>query len=338
MNLETSAFGCHSSFDQADLVLIPAPWDATASYSPGTALGPELIRKASFQMDFFQPLFARAYNHKIHFAPPDPLIESLNKEAGAKARAVQKHWTDDKIQTREEKALCAQVNQSSQILLDWIYKKSHHILEKGKIPALVGGEHSISEGLIRRVGEQYKGEYGLLHIDAHADLKEAYQGFGHSHASVMFNVLHHLPEAPKKLVQVGVRDFCEQEHHLIEQDPRITCFFDHKIHEQRFKGETWATICHKIIGLLPEKVYISLDIDGLSWDCGPGTGTPVPGGLSFQQTLYLLSEIKRQKKKLIAFDLVETAPGDGVAGFSSEWNGNVSARLIYLMAGLALFN
>ena len=330
------AFGCNSSFDKADLVLIPVPWDATASYSRGTALGPELIRKASFQMDFFNPLFSCAYNHRIHFARPDPFIESLNKEAGAKAQAAQKRWTDDKKLSHKEKALCAQVNQASQDMLDWVYKKACNTAERGKIPALVGGEHSISEGLVRWIGERYKGEFGLLHIDAHADLREAYQGFRHSHASVMFNILR-LPKGPKKLAQVGVRDFCEEERRLIEQDPRMACFFDHEIAPRVFNGEPWAKICQEIIGLLPEKIYISLDIDGLSWDCGPGTGTPVPGGLSFQQTLYLLSEIKRQNKKLVAFDLAETAPGGKAAGFSSEWNGNVSARLIYFMAGLALF-
>ena len=317
--------------------MIPVPWDATASYSRGTALGPALIRKASFQLDFFHPLFSCAYNHRIHFAPPDSLIEPLNRLACAKAQSVQRDWTDGKTHSPAEKALCAQVDHSCENMLNWIYKKSADIKEKGKIPALVGGEHSVSLALLRLIGEQYKGEYGLLHIDAHADLKEAWQGFRFSHASVMFNVLQS-PYPPKKLVQVGVRDFCDQERRLMEQDLRITGFFDHEISERLFQGENWAGICRGIISLLPEKIYISLDIDGLSWEYAPGTGTPVPGGLSFQQTVYLLSEIKRQGKKLVAFDLVETAPGGAIAGFSSEWNGNVSARLIYSMAGLALFS
>ena len=162
--------------------------------------------------------------------------------------------------------------------------------------------------LIRLIGEKCKGEYGLLHIDAHADLRKSYQGFKHSHASVMYNVLN-LGFPPKKLVQVGVRDFSEEEFQLIKKDLRMECFFDEEIFARLFAGETWAKICQQIIKQLPYEIYISLDVDALSWNYAPGTGTPVPGGLSFRQVLYLFSEIRRQEKKLIAFDLVETSSG-----------------------------
>ena len=221
-----------------------------------------------------------------------------------------------------------------QSLLDWIYEHSSQVFQAGKIPALVGGDHSISEGLIQRIGEKYKEEYGILHIDAHADLRNSYQGFKHSHASVMHNVLN-LTFPPKKLVQVGVRDFCEQEYQYIKKEERIECFFDQEIAARLFSGENWSDVCKQIIEQLPFHIYISLDVDGLSWNYAPGTGTPVPGGLSFRQILYLFSEIRRQKKKLITFDLVETSAGTKNKAFS-EWNGNVSARLIYYLSGLVL--
>ena len=331
----TKAFGRETTFDSADLILIPVPWEVTSSYGSGTSQGPELIRKASSQLDFFTPSFNDSYNHRIHFETTDLLIESLNKTARGWARTIQKNWEEDKILNKEEKDLSEKVNQASQSLLNWVYEKSSGVFQRKKVPALVGGEHSVSEGLICAVGEKYKGDYGLLHIDAHADLRESYQSFKYSHASVMYNVLN-LKFPPKKLVQLGVRDFSKREFQLIKEDLRIKCFFDEEIFSRLFSGEAWAKICQQIIEQLPSEIYVSLDVDALSWNYAPGTGTPVPGGLSFRQLLYLFSEIKKQRKKLIAFDVVETSPGEKANVFS-EWNGNVSARLIYYLAGLTLF-
>ena len=328
------AFGVETSFEESDLIFIPVPWEVTASYGSGASRGPELVRKASSQLDFFNPAFNGSYNHKIHFEEPDPLIESLNKKGKAWAEDIQKNWQDDKTLSEAAQILSDKVNQASQTLMDWLYEKCLKVFQKGKTPALIGGEHSVSESLICLIGEQFKGEYGILHIDAHADLRKSYQGFQHSHASVMYNVLN-LAFPPKKLVQVGVRDFCEQEYQQIKNDLRIACYFDEDIFSRLFSGEKWADICQEIIKSLPSKIYVSLDVDALSWNYAPGTGTPVPGGLSFNQLLYLFSEIRRQNKQLVAFDVVETADG-GIQNAFSEWNGNVSARLAYHLAGLVI--
>ena len=322
---KTRAFEVETSFESADLVLIPAPWSATASYGRGTEQGPELIRKASHQLDFFNPLFASSYNQKIHFLANDPIIESLNKQS--------LKWVK-KLKEKQSPQLIESINQAGQSVMDWIYEKSSAIFRAGKIPALVGGEHSVSEGLLSFIGDKYKGNYGILHLDAHADLRKAYQGFRYSHASVMYNVLN-LKQPPQKLVQMAIRDFCEEEYKKIKEDERIHCYFDEEIYSKIFKGEKWADICKDVVSQLPKNVYISLDVDALSWNYAPGTGTPVPGGLSFNQVLYLLAEVKRQAKKLISFDVVETSPGQNKLSFA-EWNGNVSARLIYYLSGLAL--
>ncbi|MDE0092154.1 MAG: agmatinase family protein [Oligoflexia bacterium] len=324
---KTKAFELETSFESADLILIPAPWSATVSYGRGTEQGPDLIRKASHQLDVFNPLFQCSYNDKIHFEENDPIIESLNKQALSWVKSLR----EDK---QNSQSLYTNINQASESLLDWVYEKALQAFNQNKIPALVGGEHSVSEGLLSLIGDKYKGDYGILHLDAHADLRPAYQGFKHSHASVMFNVLN-LEQAPKKLVQVAVRDLCESEYRKIEKDERIHCYFDKEIYTKIFLGEKWAGICQEIISQLPQHIYVSLDVDGLSWSYAPGTGTPVPGGLSFNQVLYLLAEIKRQNKKLISFDVVETSAGNKNQSFL-EWNGNVSARLIYYLSGLTL--
>ncbi|MCG8575093.1 MAG: arginase family protein, partial [Flavobacteriales bacterium] len=176
-------------------------------------------------------------------------------------------------------------------------------------------------GLVQALAEQ-EGAFGILQIDAHADLRPAYEGFEYSHASIMWNVLK-LP-AVTKLVQVGIRDLCQQELDDIRSQPeRIRTFFDAQLKDAQHRGEPWSETMRQIVETLPEKVYISFDIDGLDPKLCPNTGTPVPGGLEFDQALALIREVVRSGRQLIGFDLVEVSPG------TSEWDANVGARLLY---------
>jgi len=327
--MKTKAFDYESSFKKSPLVLIPVPWSATVSYGLGTAYAPALIRKASHQLDFFNPLFECSYNDKIHFLKEDPLISSLNSETS--------EWIKKIRLSKKSDNTLEIINESCQSMLDWVYELALKTINEDKIPGLVGGDHSVSQGLIQAIGEKHKGDFGLLHLDAHADLREAYEGFTYSHASVMFNVLK-LERGPRKIIQVAVRDFCKEEYDLIKKEDRIECFFDEWIYSEIFKGQTWAKLTETMVSKLPQQVYVSLDTDALSWTYAPDTGTPVPGGLSFNQVLYLLAELKRQNKKLIGFDVVETGASHSSQESSHrlEWNGNVSARLLYFLSGLAL--
>jgi agmatinase len=103
----------------------------------------------------------------------------------------------------------------------------------------------------------------------------------------------------------------------------VAIFYDSFLKEGMNDGKSWKKQCKKIVAQLPQKVYISFDIDGLDPKLCPGTGTPVPGGLEFDQAVYLLKALVRSGREIIGFDLVEVAPGE------SEWNGNVGARLLY---------
>ena len=327
-----SAFGCQTPFEKSELVIICAPWEVTASYNGGTSTGPEKIRKASSQLDFFHKASLKKYNHFIHFKKSPQPIKKLNKKASKLAKKIQNQWEEDKTLNTKEKQIAQKINSFCKQMMDFIYQETKEIFSQNKIPALVGGDHSVSEGILKAVGEKYQGDYGLLHIDAHHDLRNTYQGFKHSHASVMYNVIQEV-YAPKKILQLGIRDFCEQEYELAKKDSRISCYYDEDISKRLFSGETWKALSEEIVQQLPEKIYISLDVDGLSWEYAPGTGTPVPGGLSFNQLQFLLQEIKKQNKKIIGFDVVETSGDEKLYG---EWNGNVSARLVYQMACLAL--
>lgn len=306
--------------DAADskLHLLMTPWELTTSYGQGTAKGPIAIAKASSQLDFFDIDFGdcRSAGISASTAP-----ESITHQQQKLASEVEK-IRDGKVGDTQA------INNASDQLNDWVYNESKKQIAAGKIPGLVGGDHSCPYGLIKALSEKH-GEFGILHIDAHADLRNAYQGFNHSHASIMYNVVN-LKNRPQKLVQVGIRDFCKEEYDIIQNTPSIKTFFDRHLFEEKSKGNTWEQITKSIINELPENIYISFDIDGLSPEFCPNTGTPVPGGLSFNEVSYLIKQAGLNKN-IIGFDLVEIAPGN-----DNELDANIGARLLYQLCGWSL--
>jgi agmatinase len=144
----------------------------------------------------------------------------------------------------------------------------------------------------------------------------------------MYNALK-IP-AVTKLIQVGIRDFCDEEMAVIDRARgRIVTFFDEDIKSEMYKGRTWDDICDKIISSLPADVYISFDIDGLDPKLCPNTGTPVAGGFEFFQVTYLLRRIVKSGRKIIGFDLNEIGASE-----NSDWDANVGARMLYQLCNL----
>jgi len=216
----------------------------------------------------------------------------------------------------------AEINQGGEQVNQWLFAQCQAAMNKGKRVAVIGGDHSVPLGYFQALAAQYP-NYGILHIDAHADLRDAYEGFEFSHASIMFNGLK-IPQI-SKLVQVGLRDISHDEVKMIDQsDSRIIGYYDPIIKQKLYAGITWIDICREIISHLPEYVYISFDVDGLDPKLCPSTGTPVPGGLELEQTFCLFRELVKSDRKIIGFDVCEV--GDG------EWDGNVGARIVYKLA------
>jgi agmatinase len=207
-----------------------------------------------------------------------------------------------------------------------------HWMNQGKMVALLGGDHSTPFGFMQALAEKYPA-FGILQIDAHADLRNAYEGFTYSHASIMHNALG-LSQV-SKLVQVGIRDYCEEEVNVMrEQKDRVVTFFDRDIKQEQYNGKTWAQQAEHIVSQLPENVYISFDIDGLDQKLCPNTGTPVAGGFEFEQAAYLIHTVVKSGKKIIGLDLNEVAPGE-----HDEWDANVGARMLLRMCNcMALSN
>jgi len=321
---EDNLFGLPFEPEQANLVVIPVPWEVTASYGSGSAQAPEAILKASTQVDLFQPDIPTAWNNGLAMLPIDQSWMKIGNELRQKAVTIIHQLESDRnISEKDLKT----INQESNKLNNWVYGQSKYWLQKGKTPLVLGGDHSSPLGLIRALTEAYQ-EISLLQIDAHADLRPAYQGFTFSHASIMHNALK-FPQI-KRLVQVGIRDLCEQENETIANSSnRILAFLDQDMKERMFRGVAWAQICDDIVASLGDLIYISFDIDGLHPSLCPNTGTPVPGGLSYDQATYLVKVIVKSGKKIIGFDLCEVAPEK-----ESQWDANVGARVLYRLANL----
>jgi agmatinase len=327
--LSNNIFGLPFGEEDARLVLLPVPWEVTVSYSNGTARGPEQIFKASLQVDIYdadvndgwkQGFFMRESNRQL-------LLKSdyLRKEAELYLKFLSEGG--DVSENEFLRRSVDDVNRGTEKMNEWVYAQTKELLDNGKLVGLVGGDHSTPLGYYRAIGEK-KGDFGILQIDAHADLRDSYEGFKYSHASIMYNALAEVPQL-KKLVQVGVRDYCDEEVNYIKNsEGRVVTFFDQDIKERQYEGETWKSICDSIIGQLPQQVYISFDIDGLDPKLCPHTGTPVAGGLEGPQVFYLFKKLVESGRKLIGFDLTEVSAGH------DEWDANVGARMLFKLCNL----
>ncbi len=323
-------FGLPFPPEECRLVLVSVPWDVTTSYGGGASFAPDAMIEASMQIDLHDPLLPEGWRRGIGTVGIDYSIQDRSAFLRPDARRVIAHLeSGDQTLNDHMRRKVARINEGSAALNGEVYEQSKEWLAAGKIVGLVGGDHSTPFGHIRAVAEHEEG-IGILHVDAHADLRQAYEGFEDSHASIMYNVMMRIPGI-SKLVQVGLRDMCLAETQLAAADPRIEQFTDFALSEALFGGESWKSVCERIVATLPGKVYVSFDIDGLAPDLCPHTGTPVPGGLTFNQAVWLLNAIVTSGRRIVAFDLCEVAPSP-----DSEWDANVGARMLYKLCNLAL--
>jgi agmatinase len=318
-------FGSNCSINDASLIVIPAPWEVTVSTRSGTALGPETILKASYQLGLYSPEFPNRDQIDIAMLPI-PHDWKIVSDTLRHDTAGYIHALELGIQyTTMPKSILQKINSHTRLFIEELKNKALSYLNRGKLVSVVGGEHSVALGLIEALTEKYT-HFGILHINAHAALHKAYQGFTYSHASLMHNVLK-LPQI-ETVVQIGLRDYTKEEAQVIDHSKgRIVTFLNDTLKAERFQGITWDASCKKIIDALPEHVYISFDIDGLDASLCPSTGSPVPGGLGFDEVCYLFKSIVHAGKKVIGFDLCEVSPGEHL-----DWDAQVGSRMLYQLA------
>jgi agmatinase len=315
--------------EDARLVILPVPWEVTVSYTAGTARAPEHILNASLQVDLLDPDYRDVWKQGFYLRPSDKKVLMKSDYLRKEAELYINYIAQGEI-VSENKFMCKtlrEINEGSLFLNNWVYEQTKELMAQGKLVGLLGGDHSTPLGFYKAIAEKHD-EFGILHIDAHCDLRKNYEGFKYSHASVMYNAMEEIPQL-KKLVQVGVRDFCDEEFdYMINSNERIITYFDKNIKERQYDGETWKAIADEIINHLPQNVFISFDIDGLDPKLCPHTGTPVQGGFEAEQIFYLFKKVIQSGRKMVGFDLVEV----GVS--HSEYDENVGARCLFKLCNM----
>jgi len=269
----------HPHPEDAFFHILPVPYEASVSYAGGTALGPAAILGASWQLESWDGK-STPCNRGIFTSPP--------VEVDAPAEQVMQN----------------------------IAAATKKIIEQGGFPIVLGGEHSVTYGVIKGLLEAGITDIGVVQIDAHADLREAYEGNPYSHASVMKRVV----DLDIPLFQLGVRAFCEEE---------IATRKAHKVHHLDAEILVPGNIQQiELPDDFPANVFFTLDIDGVDPSIFPSTGTPVPGGLGWYQTLSLFESVARQRR-VVGFDLMEFAPIKGFHAYEFS-----AALLAYKMMGI----
>lgn len=322
-------FSLPHEYNEAQLVLLPIPWEVTVSYNAGTANGPEAILEASSQLDLFDAHAENQFEKGIYMLKISEEWKQKNKSLRIKANEYIK-LLETGIDLSENVPIqknMEEINDACDALRKWIFEETTKLLNDNKLVGIVGGDHSTPLGFFQAMGKKY-GSFALVQFDAHADLRDAYEGFTYSHASVMFNALK--IEELSQLVQIGIRDLSPEEYALTQSHPKIKTYFDWDLKDKLIQGSTWSAIVEEIIADLPQHVYISFDIDGLERTFCPNTGTPVAGGYTFDQAVYIIRKIVDSGRTIIGFDLNEVSPGN------DEWDANVGARLLYKLCGQML--
>lgn len=330
-NPNNGIFGLPFQEEDSKLVILSVPWEVTVSYKAGTARVTERICHASLQVDLFDDDNPEGWKQGIFLRDPDKNVlmksDYLRKEAELYINYITEgeQLCDNKFMQK----VLREINEGSEFLNSWVYEQTKELLSKGKLVAILGGDHSSPFGFYKALAEKYD-DFGILQIDAHCDLRRAYENLTYSHASVMYNALNEIPQITK-LVQAGIRDYSPGELDFIKKsNGRVVTYFDKNIKERSYEGESWKQIVEELISHLPQKVYLSFDIDGLDPKLCPNTGTPVAGGFETQQVYYLLRKIIESGRQLIGFDLNEV----GIS--PDEWDENVGARVLFKLCNLLI--
>jgi agmatinase len=319
-------FGLPFDRESAQIIIFGVPWEVTVSYNPGTAAAPQRILDASPQLDLYDFDRPDGWQRGIYMPPIDLDLLAKNNYYRHQATLIIDRLEQGKSLADEPDLtlVLAEIDRAGANLNQWLFDCCASALAAGKKVGVIGGDHSVPLGYMQALATHHP-DFGILHIDAHSDLRDAYEGFEYSHASIMFNALK-IPQI-SKLVQVGIRDVSQVEIDFIAKSQgRAIAYYDSLIKQQLYAGATWLSICEDAIANLPQKVYISFDADGLDPKLCPQTGTPVPGGLELEQAFCLCREVIRSGREIIGFDLCEV--GD------AEWDGNVGARIVYKLTNL----
>ena len=272
----------YSDYKRSRFVILPVPYEQTTTYKGGAREGPQAVISASKQVELFdEELKAEPYKVGI--------------------------YTSDELEP---------TSKGPEKMIEKIYKVGRDFLKNNKIIIMLGGEHSISIGMIKAYKEKYK-DLSVLQLDAHADLRESYQGNRFSHACTMRRVREFVPT-----ISIGIRNLSLEEHNWIKRN-KVTLFYAQK------REKNWSD---KVLSSLSDEVYLTFDLDFLDPSIMPSVGTPEPGGFLWYETLDFLKTLTL-KKKIVGFDIVELCPQPG--NIAPDF---LAAKLIYKLIGYLTYN
>ncbi len=269
-----------ADYERAPTVILPIPFDKTSTWQKGADKGPAAILEASVNLEFYDiETDSEVLNKGIHTAKP---IHAA----------------------------------SSSVLLRKTESEVSRYLRDGKLVVTLGGEHSVSIGVIKSYARHYR-DLSILHLDAHADSRDSYEGSRYNHACVIARIR----ECTNNVVSVGIRSMDASERPAVD---RKRTFFAHEI----YSSEKWI---QSVVGLLTDTVYVTIDLDVFDPGIMPSTGTPEPGGLGWYQVMKLLSSVSRAKR-IVGFDVVELCPS------SLKAPDFLAAKLIYTLLSYIYVN
>ena len=318
-------FGDRTKPSKADVVIVSAPWSVTADFGRGATYTPDAIIDASTGRDCYDAPTGISVAGRVATAEIDYNIQELSEHLGREAERIAHHTSaDDSVVGEYVARKVAHINEGFAEMQAAVYKQTKLWAAKGKRIAVVGGDHSVAFGAVKALSEQYE-EMGVLFIDAHADFCREGEVFNYSHRSIARNIVEEIPTVAR-LVEVGVRDISEAESKELQANSKVELFLAEKVAARRFEGESWGDICREIVGKLPQKVYVSLDIDALKIEFCNNTNAPVPGGMTFDEVVYLVKIVVESGREVVGFDISEV-----VSSIDDKMDAIVGARLLAKM-------
>lgn len=314
----------------APIVLVSAPWAVTSAAGQGAVYTPDAIIDASTHLSLYDVVSNTSIDGKVATAEVDYDLQESSLQLGGDAAKVVAHIEDGGALTGDYFARkVVRINLGFRDMHRSVGKRVFRFASKGKIVGVVGGDHSVAFGAVRSISSVYP-QMGVLFIDAHSDLRPSGKIFDYSHLSVARNIVDEIP-AVSKLVQVGVRDMSREEMDFAQNHPKITMFCHEKLTAERFSGRSWGEVCDDVVAQLPDKVYISFDIDALSPECCPHTKRPVAGGMTFDEAVCLINRVAESGREIVGFDLTEIVPV-----MESGVDAAVGARMLVKLCAAAL--
>ena len=325
-------FGATTSPSDADVVIVSAPWSVTSDYGRGATYTPDAIIDSSLGKELYDAPTGLSIEGRIATAEIDYNIQESSEMLGRDAERIVRHHSDRESRVSDYIARKIEnVNEGFAEMHLSIYKQVKQWAEQGKRIAVVGGDHSVAFGAVKALAEVNEG-LGVLFVDAHADYSSDDEIFNYSHRSIARNIVEEI-DGVAKMVQVGVRDVDRAEVEALAACDKVELFYAESLAARRFEGCSWGDICREVVDKLPHKVYISFDVDALKIEFCNNTNAPTPGGMTFDEALYLVNMVVASGREIVGFDISEV-----VSSINDKMDAIVGARLLAKLSVAMLRN